>query len=188
MSEKVFPDYREQAKPLPAHPQDTDHSGLFIIGILKLAKSLFFFLLGIGAFHMVHKDLGNEAMHLATVLRFDPEGHVMNYLLLKVDLIDTHHLREIGFATFAYSALALVEGIGLLRQKTWAEYLTLGLTISFLPWELYELGRDPSWMRWLLLATNLAVLAYLVWLLRRIKQLMHQGRQSASGEVHNAEG
>ena len=56
-------------------------------------------------------------------------------------------------------------------EKVWAEYLTLILTISFLPWELYELARKPDWFRLSLLLINLAVLWYLVWLLRRKKLL-----------------
>ena len=41
-----------------------------------------------------------------------------------------HRLREISVATFGYSALALTEGVGLLLEKVWAEYLTLILTVS----------------------------------------------------------
>ena len=143
--------------------------GLLAIGLFKLAKSVFFFFVGIGALHLLHKDLGDEAMRLATALRFDPEGHVVNLLMEKVDLIDAQHLRQIGLATFAYSGLALTEGIGLMNGKAWAEYLTLGLTVIFLPWEIYELIRHPGWLRVALLVANLLVLAYLLWILRRKK-------------------
>ncbi|MCU1222875.1 MAG: hypothetical protein JWQ42_968 [Edaphobacter sp.] len=143
--------------------------GLLLIGLFKLGKAILFFLLGIGAIHMLHKDLGDEVMRLATSLKFDPESKFVTLLLDKVDLIDAHRLRQISLATFAYSALALTEGIGLLLEKVWAEYLTLILTVSFLPWELYELARRPSWFRLNLLLINLAVLGYLVWLLRRKK-------------------
>ena len=54
-------------------------------------------------------------------------------------------------------------------EKVWAEYLTLILTVSFLPWELFELGRHPNWFRLSLLLINLLVLGYLVWLLRKKK-------------------
>lgn len=145
--------------------------GLLTIAIFKLAKAAFFFSMGLGAFRLLHRDLTDEVMKLATALRFDPEGRLVNLVLEKVDLIDPHRLREIGLATFAYSGLALTEGMGLLLEKPWAEYLTLILTVSFLPWELYELARRPSWIRLGLLLTNLAVLAYLVWLLRRMKQV-----------------
>jgi uncharacterized membrane protein (DUF2068 family) len=137
----------------------------------RSGKSLLFLCLGFGAIHLLHKDLGDEVTRLATALKFDPESRFVSLLLDKVDLIDTHQLREISLATFGYSALALTEGVGLLLEKVWAEYLTLILTISFLPWELYELARRPSWFRLSLLLINLAVLAYLVWLLRRKKLL-----------------
>jgi len=143
--------------------------GLLLIGIFKLLKALFFFCLGIGAFRMLHRNLTDEVMKLATALRFDPEGRLVGLILEKVDLVDVHRLRQIGLATFAYSGVALTEGIGLLLEKPWAEYLTLILTISFLPWELYELVRHPDWSRVALLLINLGVLAYLVWLLRRKK-------------------
>jgi uncharacterized membrane protein (DUF2068 family) len=102
-------------------------------------------------------------------LKFDPESRFVSLLLDKVDLIDVHRLKLISLGTFAYSAVALTEGVGLVLEKVWAEYLTLILTISFLPWELYELTRRPNWFRLSLLLINLAVLAYLVWLLRRKK-------------------
>ena len=148
-------------------PHLSHDGGLLMIGLFKLAKALFFFCVGCGAIHLLHKDLGDEAMRLATALRFDPESRFTTLLLDKVDLIDAHRLKQIGFATFAYSGLALTEGIGLLMEKTWAEYLTLFLTISFLPWELFELARRPNWFRLGLLLINLAVLWYLLWLLRR---------------------
>ncbi len=144
--------------------------GLLLIGLFKLAKSIFFFCIGAGAIHLLHKDLGDEVLRLATRLRFDPESRIVSLIMDKVDLIDAHRLREISFATFAYSALALTEGWGLVMEKVWAEYLTLGLTVMFLPWELYELARRPDWFRLGLLVINLAVLWYLVWLLRRKKQ------------------
>lgn len=151
-----------------AHPRD---SGLLVIGLFKLGKAVFFFCLGLGAIHLLHKDLADEVVRLATALKFDPESRFVAVMLDKVDLIDHHRLREISIATLAYSAVALTEGIGLLMEKVWAEYLTLILTISFLPWELFELVRRPSWFRLGLLVINLLVLGYLVWLLQRKKLL-----------------
>lgn len=158
------------AMPTPGDHQAENHDqGLLLIGVFKLLKSLFFFGIGIGAVRLLHKDLGDEAMRLATALRFDPEGKLTGFLLEKIDLIDIHRLREIVFGSFAYSALALTEGVGLMLAKVWAEFLTLGLTLSFLPWEVYELVRHATPLRVGLLLSNLAILAYLIWLLRRKK-------------------
>lgn len=173
MREQVVQEPLEMVERLPATSGQTEEhgydNGLLLIGIFKLGKSIFFFCVGLGVIHLLHKNLADEVMRWATALGRDPEGRVVTFLLEKADLIDVHRLRAIGAATFAYSALALTEGIGLLLQKVWAEYLTLILTISFLPWELYELARRPNVFRLGLLVINLGVLWYLVWLLRRKK-------------------
>jgi uncharacterized membrane protein (DUF2068 family) len=158
-----------QAEEKGRHPKSSHDRGLLLIGLFKLAKAIFFFGVGVGAIHLLHKDLEDEVMRLALKFRFDPESRFVSLLLDKVDLIDAHRLRQISVATFGYSALALTEGVGLLLEKVWAEYLTVILTASFLPWELYELARRLDWFHLSLLLINLAVLGYLVWLLRRKK-------------------
>ena len=148
-------------------PNTVHDRGLLLIAIFKMAKSAFFFCVGMGALHFLHKDLGDEVLRLARELHRDPEGKVVSLLLKNVHLIDEHQLKQLGIGTFSYSALALTEGFGLLLEKTWAEFLTLGLTLSFLPWEIYELIRHATWVKAGLFAINLAVLGYLVWLLER---------------------
>ena len=159
----------EQARPAcdvsPVRPGRD--RGLLMIALFKLVKAVFFFLLGIGVAHLINKNLSQEVLRLAAVLRRDPEGRLVHMVLERVDLIDVHRLRQISVGTFAYSALSLTEGIGLLLEEVWAEYLTLMLTISFLPWELFELARDPNWFRLALLLINLLVLGYLMWLVQR---------------------
>jgi len=168
MSQSAIQEHPANSEVATKHPHHD--RGLLAIGLFKLAKSAFFFCVGVGALRLINRDLGDVAMRLAQILHRDPEGRFVTFLMAQVDRIDAHRLREIGFATFAYSALALTEGLGLMLEKVWAEYLTLTLTVMFLPWEIFELARDPNWIRLALLLANLVVLAYLVWLLRRKKQ------------------
>jgi uncharacterized membrane protein (DUF2068 family) len=91
---------------------------------------------------------------------------VMNH----IDVITAHRLRQIGAATFFYAALRVAEGWGLVLEKVWAEYLTVGVTVSFLPLEMFEIVRRPDWFRVGIMAINLVVLAYLLWLLQRKKE------------------
>jgi uncharacterized membrane protein (DUF2068 family) len=171
----------EQKTETAAPEQDR---GLLLIGIFKLLKALFFCCVGFGAIHLIQKNLGEELMRLVVAFRRDPEGRLVQLMLEKADLVDAHRLRQIGFGSFAYSALALTEGVGLMLQKVWAEYLTLILTVSFLPWELFELATRPSWIRVAVLLTNLAVLGYLIWLLQRKKQRQIHTTQSAQNVVN----
>jgi uncharacterized membrane protein (DUF2068 family) len=145
--------------------------GLLAIGLLKLFEAVFFFLVGVGAIHFLHHDLGDAATRLAERLRMDMDGRLMTWVLDHLDDVTSHRLKQIGIATFLYAGLRVAEGVGLVMERTWAEYLTVGVTVSFLPWELYEICRKPDWIRVCLLITNLIVLAYLLWWLRRKKRM-----------------
>lgn len=162
----TFSSETHQASTTPVEGSVHDR-GLLAIAIFKMAKSAFFFCLGMGFVHFLHKDLGDEVLKLARILHRDPESKLVTLLLEKVDLVDAHRLKQLGIGTFAYSALALTEGIGLLLERTWAEFLTLAITVSFVPWEIYEMVKHVTWMKVILFAGNLAVLGYLVWLLER---------------------
>jgi len=145
-------------------------SGLLAIGLFKLAEAVFFLLVGVGAIHFIHRDLGDSALRLAMRLRVDPDGRLVSYVIDHLDAITAHRLKQIGVATFFYAALRATEGIGLVLEQTWAEYLTVGVTTAFLPWECYEIARRPDWVRVCLLLANLVVLAYLVWWLGRSRR------------------
>jgi uncharacterized membrane protein (DUF2068 family) len=157
----------------PAQKDDGPHkrdSGLFIIALFKLGKALLFMAIGFGALHFIHHDLADALQRLITALRFDPENHFLSVVMDRAELVSHHRLRQISMGTFAYSGLAMIEGIGLMLRKVWAEYLTLWLSISFLPWESYELFRHTDWWRFAILLTNLLIVVYLVWLLQRKKR------------------
>jgi uncharacterized membrane protein (DUF2068 family) len=144
--------------------------GLLAIGLLKLVEAVFFCLVGAGAIHFIHRDLGDSALHLAERLRIDPDGRLVSYLLDHLDAITAQRLKQIGFATFIYAGLRVTEGIGLVLELVWAEFLTVGVTTAFLPWEVFEIARHPDWVRVCLLVANLIVLTYLVWLLGRFRR------------------
>ncbi|HKO18549.1 MAG TPA: DUF2127 domain-containing protein, partial [Acidobacteriaceae bacterium] len=116
---------------------------------------------------LIGKDLEDEALKLAGRLRVDPDGRMVTWVLDHVDDITSHRLKQIGIATFFYAGLRILEGVGLVMEKLWAEYLTVGATTVFLPWEVYEIVRRPDWIRIGVLLVNLVVLAYLTWSLRR---------------------
>ena len=82
-----------QAEEHGEHAKATHDRGLLLIGLFKLAKAIFFFCVGVGAIHLLHKDLEDEVMRLATKFKFDPESRFVALLLDKVDLIDAHRLR-----------------------------------------------------------------------------------------------
>ena len=135
---------------------------LVLIASYKTLQALLFALIGLGARHLLHKDVGDELALLADHLRFNPESRLVNFVLDRASVLNDPILRRIGILAFAYSAVSYIEGIGLYFERVWAEYLTLIITASFLPWEIIEIFRRQTIFRFSLLATNLAVFLYLL--------------------------
>ena len=143
-------------------PHRRHNTGLMLIAAFKLGQALLFFAMGIGVFRLLHKDIGDELTWLANHLRFNPESKFINFLLIKSSILDDRLLKRIGELVFIYAGLDLVEGIGLYLEKTWAEYLTLAITASFLPWEVFEIFRRLTLIRVSLLTLNVFVFLYLL--------------------------
>jgi uncharacterized membrane protein (DUF2068 family) len=137
---------------------------LIIIGAFKILEGLLFVLLGLGVVRLLHRDMGDMLLRAALALRLDPESHFVNILLDKVQLLTPHKMRLISAGIFLKAGLDFVEGIGLALEKTWAEWLTIGLTASFLPWEIFEIIRHFTWVKVGVTLINVLVLVYLVWI------------------------
>lgn len=136
---------------------------LLLIAIYKFLNALVFLAIGLGARHLVHKDIGDELDLLARHLRFNPESHLVNFILEKGMLLNDPLLRRIGFVAFCYAALTTLEGIGLYLEKAWGEFLTLAITASFLPWEVFEIIRHHfTSFKAILLVINVLVFLYLL--------------------------
>jgi uncharacterized membrane protein (DUF2068 family) len=136
---------------------------LIIIGAFKILEGRLCVLLGLGVVRLLHRDMGDMLLRAALALRLDPESHFVNILLDKVQLLTPHKMRLISAGIFLKAGLDFVEGIGLALEKTWAEWLTIGLTASFLPWEIFEIIRHFTWVKVGVTLINVLVLLYLVW-------------------------
>jgi len=149
-------------------PQKRAHGrGLRLIAAFKLLKGLALLALGIGVLNLLHKDVEAIAVHWINVFQVDPHSHYLQKLLEKLSILDDKRLKELSIGTFFYSALFMTEGIGLSLGKRWAEYLTIVSTASLLPIELYEIAKHTTIGKLVALVINLAVVAYLIFELRR---------------------
>jgi uncharacterized membrane protein (DUF2068 family) len=109
-------------------------------------------------------------MRLVEILHRDPDGRFAAMLMDKADLIGGHQLRQGALLSFLYAGLCVVEGTGLMLHKGWAEYFTLILTAGAMPVETFELWERFEWYKVGLLAINVLVLAYLLWVLKRKRE------------------
>jgi uncharacterized membrane protein (DUF2068 family) len=156
---------------LDASRQERTALALVAIGILKLVKSALLFVLGIGLIHWRGQDLGQVASHWTNSLWVSRP--YFDRMISKLSSLDERTLEEVAAGSFIYSVLLLIEGIGLCRRKRWAEFLTVGITASLLPFEFYELFHRLTTVGVGITFLNVAISWYL------IVQLMHDRRKSS---------
>ena len=142
-------------------------SPLRIIGAFKLAKGLLLAAVALGALHLVHRDVAEVGFRFARRLHLDPEGRLVEPALRRLSGVNPRAMFRFSLGALVYAALLLTEGIGLLMVQRWAEYLTIAITASLVPLEVYELARHPNVIRTTVLAVNLAIVIYLVVRVRR---------------------
>jgi uncharacterized membrane protein (DUF2068 family) len=159
------PDVSPPAAPAAEVPHH--HFGLALIAGFKLIKGILLLLAAIGLLKCVHADLSATVEHWITVFRMDPDSRYFRWLLEKLGAISPGELRAVSLGSFFYSALLLTEGVGLWYERRWAEYLTVIATSSFIPLEVYELCKKFNNPRIVVLVINLAILLYLLRVLRR---------------------
>jgi uncharacterized membrane protein (DUF2068 family) len=149
---------------MPRHPHDPV---IRLIALLKLAKAVLLIAVGVGALSIHHGEPRNWISDWVHAIAVDPHGKYVNRLLAKIGSLDAHQLREIGIGSLLYAAVFLVEGVGLMLRKVWAELLTVIVTTSFIPLEIYELVEHKSWAKVVVIMVNALVVAYLLRRLRR---------------------
>jgi len=141
----------------------SDDRLLRLIAVFKFIKAGLLIALGIGAFRLLHKDLGNVLEHWIEALRLDPGERFVDAALAKASNVSAAQIKKVGAGSFIYAALFLTEGTGLWLRKLWGEWLTVIITASLVPIEIYEIHRRPGLVKVVVLAVNVGVVVYLVY-------------------------
>ena len=122
---------------------------------------------GVGALHLVNQDIRGYAENLVVRYHLNPGNHFVVQALARTANVTPRRLHEAGAVAFVYAGLFLLEGIGLWSLKRWGEWLTVVITGSLLPLEIYELWHRPSWPKTAVLVLNALILGYLARRLRK---------------------
>jgi len=139
---------------------------LQLIALFKLVKAALLIAVGVGALKLLHKDVAGAVEHWVELLRLDPNNHYIDTALEKASNLTPDKIKELGLGSMVYAGLFLTEGIGLWLEKRWAEWLTVIITSSLIPLEIYEIYRHPTAIKIAVLLINIAIVAYLVYRIR----------------------
>lgn len=141
-----------------------------LIGAFKLVKAAFLIAVGVAALWSMPQDLAAFAQRGISWMGGGPFlGHEgLHRVLGKLRHLDPATAKRFGVLCLGYASMFLVEGVGLLLDQRWAEWLTVVVTGSFIPIEIYELVKDVSAGKVVALGLNIAILIYLI--IRRVAE------------------
>jgi uncharacterized membrane protein (DUF2068 family) len=148
-------------------PQPHSLGVLRLIAVFKFLKATLVIVTGLGLLRFYDPAFQAALHKLIGGLQYAFEQKLLREGLAFLSGMSPKRIQIIAAATFAYAGLFLVEGVGLWLGLHWAEVLTVVATSSLIPLEVYELARHPSVNKVLVILINVAILAYLIWRLRR---------------------
>jgi uncharacterized membrane protein (DUF2068 family) len=137
------------------------------IGVFKLAKAALLLMVGLVALRLVHTDVTGVLEQWVPRLGIASGSWYVGRLLVEAAKLTPTRLIDVGVGSFIYAALFLTEGIGLWLLKRWAEWMTIVITSSLVPVEIWEIWRRPNVAKVLVLVINLALVGYLIWQVRK---------------------
>jgi uncharacterized membrane protein (DUF2068 family) len=137
------------------------------IAVYKLIKVLLLLALAYGEVRLSDASLTAKLVSWASARPFGLEHKVVTQLLEWFSGLTASRVHALRMVTLAYAAVFATEGIGLWMQKRWAEWLTVIITASLIPLELWELFDKPNFGKAAVFIANVAIVVVLVWHVRR---------------------
>jgi uncharacterized membrane protein (DUF2068 family) len=146
------------------------HRSRLVLRIIALERAVRgLLLLAAGVYLLLHlnSDFGGLAERVIRSIELDPKRPLLHRIVAYLHHLHASQLRIAATFALGYGLLELVEGTGLWLDQLWAEYLTVIATSLLIPFELYELVRHPSVWKAGGIIVNVAIVIYLIHLLRQ---------------------
>ena len=136
--------------------------GVRVVAVFEASKGALVVGVGLGLLSLVHHDLQAAAERLVQHSHLNPARHYPRIFIEAASRMNDSRLVLLAALAFLYAAVRFVEAYGLWHMRVWAEWFAIVAGSVFLPVEIYEMWRRPTWMRGFVLLTNLLIVVYLV--------------------------
>lgn len=144
--------------------------GLRVIAVFEIVKGALVLLAGFGLLRLIHHDVQHAADRFIHDLRLNPAHGAPRVFLELAGRLNDSRLWILAGAALAYALIRFVEGYGLWKARRWAEWMGALGSGLYLPLEIWHLRRGITVGGILLVAANVAIVVYLVWILWRQQQ------------------
>jgi uncharacterized membrane protein (DUF2068 family) len=136
------------------------------IALYKLVKVLLLLALAYGEVRLSDASLTAKLVTWASARPLGLEHKVVTWLLEWFSGLSASRVHALRMVTYAYAAVFSIEGVGLWMHKRWAEWMTVIITGSLIPLELWELLDRPNIGKAAVLIANVAIVIILIWHVR----------------------
>jgi len=136
------------------------------IASFEMAKGIVVLLAALGVVLLIQKeDTWDIADSLLRLLHISPDHHLAQLFLDWADSLTNARLYTVAAVAGGYSLLRFLEAYGLWYARAWAEWIALISGAIYLPFEVYKLAHRVSWFHATVLAINLAIVFYMIYVL-----------------------
>jgi uncharacterized membrane protein (DUF2068 family) len=156
------------------------------VASVEFVKGVFVLAMGICALLLVHRDAWLYAESLLALFHINSDRRWAELFLDFADNITDARLWAAARIAFAYSLLRFTEAYGLWKARSWAEWVAFLSGTLLLPLEVRKLMRGITLVRSALFIANLAIVFYMLYILRenrRERRLKHSSNPVPSGET-----
>jgi uncharacterized membrane protein (DUF2068 family) len=135
---------------------------LAAIAMYKFVKAALSVLSAIVAWRLMNPHV-EAAMHeWAQSLPVGFSEHLLHEALAQVSGVPAFRWRQLGLVSLVYASVFTLEGVGLWRERRWAEYLTIVTSSLLLPFEFIAVLHHVTVVRTGVLLANAVIVAYLI--------------------------
>lgn len=130
---------------------------LDVVAAIEAAKGAIVLLAGFGLLGLLHRDLHVWSSEIVEHLHLNPARKYPHIFIDLMSSLNDRRLWLMAGMALLYSTIRFAEAYGLWKQKTWAEWLALLGGCIYLPFEVYEIFRKPSFIHVSALVVNLVI-------------------------------
>jgi len=137
---------------------------LRLVASFEMAKGAVVLLAAVGLLSLAHRDIWDVSASLLRLLHIHHTNHYWEVFLRLANRVRDEKLWLVAVGCVLYSALRFVEAYGLWRARAWAEWVAFISGGVYLPFEVYEVARRVTVVRVIILAANVAIVLYMLFL------------------------
>jgi uncharacterized membrane protein (DUF2068 family) len=152
---------------MSSHPKGffVRNFGLRGIAIFEALKGLAALAIAIWVLTLLHKDMVRVAERMLEALHIGLDRHFAQRILRAAGRITDRNLWMFISVIVVYTSVRFTEAVGLWLEKEWAEWFALLSGALYMPYEIFELLRHATALKWGIFGTNLIIVVYMAWLL-----------------------